>query len=261
MSTKQGKGKHRPVKRENKPSEIAKRPRTSSGFAVPSFAGPETPQQVIIQRPVPQQHILPHNSGTATFSNLSKQAESLVNGDISITFNNYNNHVMFRSKNVDMNDSVNIDVIHRKLQNIKAISFDNSELTGISDGYTLNKQGVKVPLYDKNVALSTVFSYEYQHKIDAVRRDLNSEIEKRRYEDELLRNRIIVLESDVNTLKSQVSVLQSDVNTLKSDVATLYSEINAIKPRVETLEAENIAQKARISQLERLTRHFVIPET
>jgi SMC interacting uncharacterized protein involved in chromosome segregation len=158
-----------------------------------------------------------------------------------------------------MNDSVNIDVIHRKLQNIKAISFDNSELTGISDGYTLNKQGVKVPLYDKNVALSTVFSYEYQHKIDAVRRDLNSEIEKRRYEDELLRNRIIVLESDVNTLKSQVSVLQSDVNTLKSDVATLYSEINAIKPRVETLEAENIAQKARISQLERLTRHFVIP--
>ena len=251
MSTKQGKGKHRPVKRENKPSEIAKRPRTSS----------ETPQQVIIQRPVPQQHILPHNSGTATFSNLSKQAESLVNGDISITFNNYNNHVMFRSKNVDMNDSVNIDVIHRKLQNIKAISFDNSELTRISDGYTLNKQGVKVPLYDKNVALSTVFSYEYQHKIDAVRRDLNSEIEKRRYEDELLRNRIIVLESDVNTLKSQVSVLQSDVNTLKSDVATLYSEINAIKPRVETLEAENIAQKARISQLERLTRHFVIPET
>ena len=219
---------------------------------------PEIPPQIIIQRPTPNNPILPQNSGVSTFSNLSKQAESLVNGDISITFNNYNNHVMFRSKNVEMNDSVNIDVIHKKLQNIKAISFDNnSEIAGISDGYTLNKQGVKVPLYDKNVALSTVFSYEYQHKIDAVRRDLNSEIEKRRYEDELLRNRIIVLEGDVNTLKSQVSVLENDVKTIKSDIQTLYSEINAIKPRVETLEAENIAQKARISQLEALTKHFV----
>ena len=219
---------------------------------------PDIQPQIIIQRPTPNNPILPHNSGVSTFSNLSKQAESLVNGDISITFNNYNNHVMFRSKNVEMNDSVNIDVIHKKLQNIKAISFDNnSEIAGISDGYTLNKQGVKVPLYDKNVALSTVFSYEYQHKIDAVRRDLNSEIEKRRYEDELLRNRIIVLEGDVNTLKSQVSVLENDVKAIKSDIQTLYSEINAIKPRVETLEAENIAQKARISQLEALTKHFV----
>ena len=165
---------------------------------------------------------------------------------------------MFRSKNVDMNDSVNIDVMHRKLQNIKAISFDNSELTGISDGYTLNKQGVKVPLYDKNVALSTVFSYEYQHKIDAVRRDLNSEIEKRRYEDELLRNRIIVLEDDIKTLQTQVSVIENDVQTLKSDVQTLYSEINVMKPRIETLEEENKAQKMRISQLEALTKHFVI---
>jgi chromosome segregation ATPase len=217
--------------------------------------------QYIIQQnsPQPQHFTPPHNASTATFSNLSKQAESLVNGDISITFNNFNNHIMFRSKSVEMNDSVNIDVIHKKLQNIKAISFDNnSELHGISDGYTTNKQGAKVPLYDKNVALSTVFSYEYQHKIDALRRDLNSEIEKRRYEDELLRNRIIVLENDVSTLKSQVSVLENDVQTLKSDVQTLYSEINVMKPRIETLEEENKAQKIRISQLEALTKHFVI---
>ena len=217
--------------------------------------------QYIIQQNSPQpQHITPpHNASVATFSNLSKQAESLVNGDISITFNNFNNHIMFRSKNVEMNDSVNIDVIHKKLQNIKGISFDNgTNITGISDGYTTNKQGSKVPLYDKNIALSTVFSYEYQHKIDALRRDLNNEIEKRRYEDELLRNRIIVLEDDIKTLQTQVSVIENDVQTLKSDVQTLYSEINVMKPKIQTLEEENNAQKARISQLEALTKHFVV---
>ena len=217
--------------------------------------------QYIIQKnsPQPQHFTPPHNASTATFSNLSKQAESLVNGDISITFNNFNNHIMFRSKNVEMNDSVNIDVIHKKLQNIKGISFDNgTNITGISDGYTTNKQGAKVPLYDKNIALSTVFSYEYQHKIDALRRDLNNEIEKRRYEDELLRNRIIVLEDDIKTLQTQVSVIENDVQTLKSDVQTLYSEINVMKPKIQTLEEENNAQKARISQLEALTKHFVV---
>ena len=188
--------------------------------------------QIINQKPTAQTPlILPSNNGIATFSNLSKQAESLVNGDISITFNNFNNHVMFRSKNIETNDSVNIDVIHKKLQNIKAISFDNnSEIKGISDGYTTNSQGAKVPLYDKNVALSTVFAYEYQHKIDAVRKDLNSEIEKRRNEDERINKRV--------------------------DEAN--AEIAALKTRISTLESESAAQKQRISQLEALTKHFVI---
>ena len=167
--------------------------------------------------------VMPHNTGIATFSNLSKQAESLVNGDISITFNNFNNNVMFRSKNVDISDAVNIDVIHKRLQNINAIAFDNNtELKGISDGYTTNSQGAKIPLYDHNIALSTVFAYEYQHKIDSVRRDLNSEIEKRRYEDELLRQRLTAAEAEI-----------------------------------ELLKAENTAQNTRIQQLEALTKHFV----
>ena len=77
--------------------------------------------------------------------------------------------------------------------------------------------------------LETVFAYEYQHKIDAVRKDLNSEIEKRRNEDERINKRV------------------DEANT----------EIAALKTRVSTLESESAAQKQRISQLEALTKHFV----
>ena len=186
---------------------------------------------VIQQIPQQQQHVPSNkNASTATFSNLAKQAESLVNGDISIQFSNYNNNILFKSKHLDTSQCVNIDVLHKKLQKINSISFENnSELKGISDGYTTNKQGSKIPLYDKNIALSTVFAYEYQHKIDSVRRDLNSEIEKRKNADDLLNKRV--------------------------DEAN--AEISALKTKISALEAENKTQNARISQLEALTKHFV----
>ena len=186
---------------------------------------------VIQQIPQQQQHVPSNkNASTATFSNLAKQAESLVNGDISIQFSNYNNNILFKSKHLDTSECVNIDVLHKKLQKINSISFENnSELKGISDGYTTNKQGSKIPLYDKNIALSTVFAYEYQHKIDSVRRDLNSEIEKRKNADDLLNKRV--------------------------DEAN--AEISALKTKISALEAENKTQNARISQLEALTKHFV----
>ena len=186
---------------------------------------------VIQQIPQQQQHVPSNkNASTATFSNLAKQAESLVNGDISIQFSNYNNNILFKSKHLDTSQCVNIDVLHKKLQKINSISFENnSELKGISDGYTTNKQGSKIPLYDKNIALSTVFAYEYQHKIDSVRRDLNSEIEKRKNADDLLNKRV--------------------------DEAN--AEISALKTKISALEAENKTQNTRISQLEALTKHFV----
>ena len=186
---------------------------------------------VIQQIPQQQQHVPSNNNAsTATFSNLAKQAESLVNGDISIQFSNYNNNILFKSKHLDTSECVNIDVLHKKLQKINSISFENnSELKGISDGYTTNKQGSKIPLYDKNIALSTVFAYEYQHKIDSVRRDLNSEIEKRKNADDLLNKRV--------------------------DEAN--AEISMLKTKISALEAENKTQNARISQLEALTKHFV----
>ena len=215
---------------------------------------------VIQQTPPPQQHFTStNNASMATFSNLAKQAESLVNGDISIQFSNYNNNILFKSKHLETNECVNIDVMHRKLQKINAISFDNnSELKGISDGYTTNKQGAKIPLYDKNIALSTVFAYEYQHKIDSVRKDLNSEIEKRKNADDLLNKRVDVVEQDIDKLEEEVSVLKTTISAMDSQIKSLQSDLSTAQSDIKTLTATCSAQNARISQLEALTKHFVM---
>ena len=237
-------------------------------------------QYIIQQIPTPQRHFTPNNNvSTATFSSISKQAESLVNGDISIQFSNYNNNILFKSKHVDSNNCVNIDVIHKKLQKINAISFENnSELKGISDGYTTNKQGSKIPLYDKNIALSTVFAYEYQHKIDSIRRDLNSEIEKRKYADELLNNRVDGVESDIERVDNEVNVLKTTIATmdsqiksletelssandkisaLDSEVNTLNTTVSTMDSQIKSLESTLSAAISRIEHLESLTKHFV----
>ena len=219
-------------------------------------------QYIIQQIPTPQQHFTtPHNVSTATFSNLSKQAESLVNGDISIQFSNYNNNILFKSKHIETNNCVNLDVIHRKIQKLNAISFENnSELKGISDGYTTNKQGSKIPVYDKNIALSTVFAYEYQHKIDSIRRDLNSEIEKRKYADDLLNKRVDSVETDIENLDNEVDVLKSTVSSMNSQIKSLETELSTAKSDIKTLTNTCADYKARIEQLEALTRHFVMTE-
>ena len=214
---------------------------------------------IIQQIPAPQHFITPQNASTATFSSHAKQAESLVNGDISIQFSSYNNHILFKSKHSDMNNCVNIDVIHKKLGNVQAVSFENnSEIKGISDGYTTNKQGAKIPLYDKNVALSTVFAYEYQHKIDSVRRDLNSEIEKRKYADELLNKRVDVVENDITGLTNEVSELKSTISDMDSQIKSLETELSTAKNNIQTLTETCADYRLRITQLEALTRHFVV---
>ena len=226
---------------------------------------PKKKEQItyVIQQPPQQQHYIPNNNAsTATFSSLAKQAESLVNGDISITFSNYNNNILFKSKHVETNECVNIDVIHKKLQKINAISFENnSELKGISDGYTTNKQGSKIPLYDKNIALSTVFAYEYQHKIDSVRRDLNNEIEKRKNADDLLNKRVDVVEQDIDKLEKEVSDLKSTISTMDSQIKSLQSDLSTAKSDIKTLTSTCAAQETRIQQLEALTKHFVMAAT
>ena len=127
------------------------------------------------------------NVGTATFSSMAKQAESLVNGDNSITFNTYNNNAVFRSARTDINDSVSIDIINKTINNVSAVVFNNNTLIqGISDGYTVNNQGAMVPLYDSNIALSTAFGYEYAQTTDNLRKDLNIEIERRKYDHSVL---------------------------------------------------------------------------
>ena len=211
--------------------------------------------------PPPKPTVLPNNVSTATFSNLSKQAESLVNGDISIQFSNYNNNILFKSKHIETNNCVNLDVIHRKIQKLNAISFENnSELRGISDGYTTNKQGSKIPVYDKHIALSTVFAYEYQHKIDSIRRDLNSEIEKRKYADDLLNKRVDSVETDIENLDNEVDVLKSTVSSMNSQIKSLETELSTAKNDIKTLTNTCADYKARIEQLEALTKHFVMVE-
>ena len=174
---------------------------------------------------------------------------------------------------------MNIDVIHKKLQKINAISFENnSELKGISDGYTTNKQGSKIPLYDKNIALSTVFAYEYQHKIDSIRRDLNSEIEKRKYADELLNNRVDGVEADIESLDNEVNVLKTTIATMDSQIKSLETELSSANDKISALDSEVntlnttvstmdsyikslestlAAAISRIEHLESLTKHFV----
>ena len=82
------------------------------------------------------------NVGSATFSSMAKQAESLVNGDNSIMFNSYNNNAVFKSARMDVNDCVAVDVLNKSINNVSAIAFENNTiLQGISDGYTINNQG------------------------------------------------------------------------------------------------------------------------
>ena len=127
------------------------------------------------------------NVGTATFSSMAKQAESLVNGDNSIMFNSYNNNAVFKSARMDVNDCVSIDVLNKSINNVSVIAFDNNTMIqGFSDGYTINNQGATVPLYDSSIALSTAFGYEYAQTTDNLRKDLNIEIERRKYDHSVL---------------------------------------------------------------------------
>ena len=49
------------------------------------------------------------NVSTATFSSMSKQAESLVNGGNNVVFNPYNNNLVFQWVSMSMNDCLSID--------------------------------------------------------------------------------------------------------------------------------------------------------
>ena len=118
---------------------------------------------------------------------MAKQAESVINGDNSILFNSYNNNAVFRSARMDINSCLSIDILERAITNLSYLLFNNNTIIrGISDGYTVNNQGAKVPLYDSTIALSTAFGYEYSQTTDNIRKDLNIEIERRQYDHSLL---------------------------------------------------------------------------
>ena len=139
-------------------------------------------EPIILPQIKPPQNFSPQskNVGSATFSNIAKQAESLVSGDNSIVFNNYNNNAVFRSSRVDLNDCVSVDAVNKSIKNVNELTFsDKSSIKGICDGYVLNNQGLKVLINDKNIALSTAFSYRFAEQLEKLNTNLKKESSNR----------------------------------------------------------------------------------
>ena len=157
------------------------------------------PEPVIPKNIMKPLHFAPQskNVGSATFSNIAKQAEAIVSGDNSIVFNNYNNNAVFRSSRVDMNDCVSVDSVNRSIKNVNDINFvDKSTLKGISDGYALNNQGMKILMNDKNIALSTAFSYKLMNELAKTNANIKLESSKREESHNQLQSMIKDLETN-----------------------------------------------------------------
>ena len=68
-------------------------------------AKPQNDQMMVYVQPrTQQQDVGTSNVSTATFSSMSKQAESLVNGGNNVVFNPYNNNLVFQWVSMSMND-------------------------------------------------------------------------------------------------------------------------------------------------------------
>ena len=123
------------------------------------------PQIITQQQSKPQ--ALTSNVSTATFSSMSKQAESLVSGGNNVLFNPYNNNLVFQWVAMNLNDCLSIDIINRSLLNLKSLKFvDNGVINGISDGFTVDDKGQVVQIYDPSIALSCAFGYKIQTESD-----------------------------------------------------------------------------------------------
>ena len=125
----------------------------------------EIVQQLIPNKTKPQ--TLSSNVSTATFSSMSKQAESLVNGGNSVLFNPYNNNLVFQWVAMNLNDCSSIDIINKSILNLISLKFANGGIiNGISDGFTVDDKGQVVQIYDPTIALSCAFGYKIQTESD-----------------------------------------------------------------------------------------------
>ena len=142
------------------------------------------------------------NVSTATFSSMSKQAESLVSGGNNVVFNPYNNNLVFQWVSMNMNDCLSIDIINRTLLNLMSLKFvNNGEIRGISDGFTVDSRGQIVQIYDPTIALSCAFGYKIQTESDETAGRLNIEIERRQLDFETLLNKY--KETDANAIHAE----------------------------------------------------------
>ena len=208
---------------------------------------------------------LTSNVSTATFSSMSKQAESLVNGGNNVVFNPYNNNLVFQwvsmSMNdclsidlnpynnnlvfqwvsMSMNDCLSIDLFNRTLLNLMCLKFvSNGEIRGISDGFTVDEKGQIVQLYDPTIALSCAFGYKIQTESDETAGRLNIEIERRQLDFETLLNKY--KETDANALhaESMIHYIDFDLTNHVMKFMIPVEDESGTLSHGDTLPAETI---------------------
>ena len=184
---------------------------------------------------------LTSNVSTATFSSMSKQAESLVNGGNNVVFNPYNNNLVFQWVSMSMNDCLSIDLINRALLNLMSLKFvSNGEIRGISDGFTVDEKGQIVQLYDPTIALSCAFGYKIQTESDETAGRLNIEIERRQLDFETLLNKY--KETDANALhaESMIHYIDFDLTNHVMKFMIPVEDESGTLSHGDTLPAETI---------------------
>ena len=178
----------------------------SSGAKVVAKGG--EPQQLLVR--------VPPTAGassvsTATFSSMSKQAESLVSGGNSVVFNPYNNNLVFQWIAMNMNDCISIDTMKRAIANIANIQFTSGgTMTGISDGFIVDDRGQIVQLYDPTIALSCAFGYKIQTESTETSTRLDVEIERRQLDFSQLLMKY--QETDRNAMHAESMIHYIDFN-------------------------------------------------
>ena len=194
-----------------------------------------------IQPKTQQQDVGMANVSTATFSSMSKQAESLVNGGNNVVFNPYNNNLVFQWVSMSMNDCLSIDLINRTLLNLMSLKFvAGGEIRGISDGFTVDEKGQIVQLYDPTIALSCAFGYKIQTESDETAGRLNIEIERRQLDFETLLNKY--KETDANALhaESMIHYIDFDLTNHVMKFMIPVEDPSGTLSHGDTLPAETI---------------------
>ena len=164
----------------------------SSGAKVVAKGG--EPQQLLVRAPPTAGA---SSVSTATFSSMSKQAESLVSGGNSVVFNPYNNNLVFQWIAMNMNDCISIDTMKRAIANIANIQFT-------SGGTQI------VQLYDPTIALSCAFGYKIQTESTETSTRLDVEIERRQLDFSQLLMKY--QETDRNAMHAESMIHYIDFN-------------------------------------------------
>ena len=180
--------------------------------------------------------------GTATFSSMAKQAESLVSGDDSVIFDNYNNGVVFKTARLGQNDCLNVKTTDRALNNVARVNFANgTAVSGICDGYSLDSKGGLTPLYDPTMALSTVFGYETTQSVETVRKNLQAEIERRIADSVLLTSKFQQTSADCEAAVRMMHYIDFDEENHRMLFTIKYEDdAGTEQTHVDLMPAETI---------------------